>query len=76
MGREETASLLAAYAKGFVAMAALIVAIGVQNSFVLRQGLKRQSVFIVATICFLCDATLVSLGHGGCRRATGGKSGS
>jgi L-lysine exporter family protein LysE/ArgO len=56
---------LAAYGKGFVTMAALIVAIGVQNSFVLRQGLKRQSVFIVATICFLCDALMVTIGTAG-----------
>lgn len=46
-------------------MAALIVAIGVQNAFVLRQGLKRQSVFIAATICFGCDVLLVGLGTAG-----------
>lgn len=53
------------YSKGFVTMAALIVAIGVQNAFVLRQGVRRRSVFIAATICFLCDVLLVSLGTAG-----------
>jgi len=51
-----------AYAKGFALMAGLIVAIGAQNAFVLRQGLMHRATFIVATICFLCDAALVTLG--------------
>ncbi|MDP9127702.1 MAG: LysE/ArgO family amino acid transporter [Pseudomonadota bacterium] len=55
-------SVLAAYGKGLAVMAALIIAIGVQNAFVLRQGLKRQSAFIAAGICFLCDGLLVGLG--------------
>jgi L-lysine exporter family protein LysE/ArgO len=40
----------------------LIVAIGAQNAFVLRQGLARRQVALVATICFLCDAALIALG--------------
>lgn len=51
-----------AYGKGLATMSGLILAIGAQNAFVLRQGLKRQAVFIVASICFLCDAALVGLG--------------
>jgi L-lysine exporter family protein LysE/ArgO len=43
----------------------LIVAIGAQNAFVLRQGLKRQYVFPLATVCFLSDATLIVLGCAG-----------
>ncbi len=45
--------------------ASLIIAIGAQNAFVLRQGLKRQHVFITALICTLCDAGLIALGVGG-----------
>src|SRR6266508_3179605 len=45
--------------------ASLIIAIGAQNAFVLRQSLKRQHVFITALICTLCDAGLIALGVGG-----------
>ncbi|AJE02666.1 LysE/ArgO family amino acid transporter [Geobacter pickeringii] len=50
---------------GFGLGASLIVAIGSQNAFVLRQGLKREYVFAVCTVCFLCDAVLIGLGAGG-----------
>ena len=53
------------FGKGFVTMAALIVAIGVQNAFVLRQGIQNQATFIAATVCFLCDVLLVSVGAAG-----------
>jgi L-lysine exporter family protein LysE/ArgO len=56
---------LVPYGKGLATMAALIIAIGAQNAFVLRQGLKRQAVFITATICFACDALLVGSGAAG-----------
>jgi L-lysine exporter family protein LysE/ArgO len=45
--------------------AGLIIAIGAQNAFVLRQGLRRQHVFAVASLCFLIDCTLIALGAGG-----------
>ena len=51
--------------EGFGLGASLIIAIGAQNAFVLRQGLKNQSVFLIATICFLCDAALIALGSAG-----------
>lgn len=47
---------------GFSFGASLIIAIGSQNAFVLRQGLKREHVFAVCTVCFFCDAILISLG--------------
>lgn len=50
---------------GFSLGASLIIAIGSQNAFVLRQGLKREYVFAVSTVCFLCDAVLIGLGAGG-----------
>lgn len=50
---------------GFGLGAGLIIAIGSQNAFVLRQGLKREHVFTVCTVCFLCDAVLIGLGAGG-----------
>ncbi|GAA1965050.1 LysE/ArgO family amino acid transporter [Agromyces allii] len=43
----------------------LIVAIGAQNLFVLRQGIRREHVFAVAAICALSDLTLILLGVSG-----------
>ena len=43
----------------------LIVAIGAQNAFVLRQGLRREHVVIIVTICALADAMLIAVGVAG-----------
>jgi L-lysine exporter family protein LysE/ArgO len=51
--------------QGFGLGAGLIIAIGAQNAFVLRQGLKRQHLFVTASISTLCDAILILLGVGG-----------
>lgn len=40
----------------------LIIAIGAQNAFVLRQGIRREHVFTVVAICALSDAVLILLG--------------
>lgn len=53
------------FAKGFLTSAALIVAIGAQNAFVLRQGLKREHVREVVLVCALSDALLIALGVAG-----------
>lgn len=55
----------AAAVRGFGLGASLIVAIGAQNAFVLRQGLRRSFTFVVAAICTLCDCALISLGAAG-----------
>jgi L-lysine exporter family protein LysE/ArgO len=57
-------SLLAA-AAGFGTGLSLIVAIGAQNAFVLRQGIRRHGVLTVVAICALSDAVLIALGVGG-----------
>ncbi|WP_089956769.1 LysE/ArgO family amino acid transporter [Lentzea xinjiangensis] len=43
----------------------LIVAIGAQNAFVLRQGLRRQAVAGVVAVCVISDAVLVAVGVAG-----------
>ena len=43
----------------------LIVAIGAQNAFVLRQGLLRQHVLVVVLICAVSDIVLIALGIAG-----------
>ena len=53
---------LQALITGFLTGLSLIVAIGAQNAFVLRQGLTRSNVFIVVLICSLSDALLIALG--------------
>ncbi|MEU4396605.1 LysE/ArgO family amino acid transporter [Kribbella sp. NPDC023855] len=50
---------------GFATTLTLIVAIGAQNAFVLRQGLRREHVLPVVLICALSDALLVSSGIAG-----------
>jgi L-lysine exporter family protein LysE/ArgO len=61
------AGLEAAFAavEGLGLGAGLIIAIGAQNAYVLRQGLRRQHVFAVASLCFLIDCSLIALGAGG-----------
>jgi L-lysine exporter family protein LysE/ArgO len=50
---------------GFGLGLSLIVAIGAQNLFVLRQGIRREHVFLVAAICAVSDAVLIVLGVSG-----------
>lgn len=54
-----------AFLPGFFAGLSLIVAIGAQNAFVIRQGLTRQHVFVVVAICAIADAALIALGIAG-----------
>ena len=50
---------------GFSLGLSLILAIGAQNAFVLRQGLKGEHVFLICTICAVSDALLIFLGVSG-----------
>ena len=47
---------------GLLTGLSLIVAIGAQNAFVLRQGLLRKHVLVIVVICALSDALLIALG--------------
>lgn len=60
----ETAFLSAAL-KGFMLSAGLIMAIGAQNMFVLRQGLKREHVWPIVMFCAAADAMLIVAGVNG-----------
>ena len=51
-----------AFAHGFTSTALLIMAIGAQNAFVLRQGLRREHVLPVVLVCALSDAVLLQAG--------------
>ena len=54
--------MLNAFLTGFILGLSLILAIGAQNSFVLRQGLMGRHVFAVALFCSLSDALLIFFG--------------
>jgi len=46
----------------------LIIAIGAQNAFVIRQGLRREHVLLIVLICAISDAALILVGTGGLGR--------
>lgn len=56
--------MLLALTVGFLAGLSLIVAIGAQNAFVLRQGLRGEHVTLVVAICAISDAVLILAGVG------------
>ena len=57
--------MVTALASGLGLGLSLIIAIGAQNAFVLRQGLRREHVLVVVAICALSDAILIVAGVGG-----------
>jgi len=62
-----------AYIPGFLLGLSLIMAIGAQNAFVLRQGLRQEHIFAVCLVCALSDAILISAGVAGFGLAVGVK---
>lgn len=58
-------SLAPPLAAGLGAGLSLIVAIGAQNAFVLRQGLRREHVLPVVVVCAVSDVVLIAAGTAG-----------
>ncbi|MBW7921313.1 MAG: amino acid transporter [Rubellimicrobium sp.] len=56
---------MAAFASGFGIALSLIMAVGAQNAFVLRQGIRGEHVFAVALMCAASDGVLIAAGVGG-----------
>ena len=54
--------MIQSFITGFFLGLSLIVAIGAQNTFVLRQGILGQHVFYIALFCALSDALLIIIG--------------
>ena len=54
-----------AAAAGFALGLSLILAIGAQNAFVLRQGIRREHVFATVLTCAISDALLIAVGVAG-----------
>ncbi len=57
--------MFASLFSGFALSLTLILAIGAQNAFVLRQGLRREHVFWVCLTCAISDAALIAAGVAG-----------
>lgn len=57
--------MISAAVTGFLTAFSLILAIGAQNAFVLRQGLLKTHVFSLCLLCALSDAVLIVLGVAG-----------
>ncbi len=57
--------------QGLALCAGLIVAIGAQNAFVLRQGLRQEHVGSIVLFCALADAVLIAAGVFGMAQALG-----
>lgn len=58
--------------KGMGLGGGLIVAIGAQNAFLLRQGLRGRHVLACAAVCLACDCLLIALGASSVGRLLGG----
>jgi L-lysine exporter family protein LysE/ArgO len=59
------ANLITPFFAGFVSSAALVIAIGAQNLFVLRQGLRHEHIVPIVLFCGFSDAVLITAGVGG-----------
>ena len=57
--------MLTSFLPGFALSLTLIMAIGAQNAFVLRQGLRREHVLVVVLVCATSDAILITAGVAG-----------
>lgn len=53
---------MSGFISGLLLGLSLILAIGAQNAFILKQGLRREHVFILCTLCALSDALLIAFG--------------
>lgn len=57
--------MISPFLKGIALGGSLIIAIGAQNAFVLKQGLKRSHVLPVVAVCIACDWVLIAIGAAG-----------
>lgn len=68
-----TEQITTAFANGLFMSLVLIVAIGAQNAYVLRQGLRREHVSAVVLFCAASDAILITAGVAGMAQALQGR---
>jgi L-lysine exporter family protein LysE/ArgO len=58
------------YLTGFTLGFSLIMVIGTQNIYIIKQGILRQNSYYCALICGFCDALLIALGVAGTQQLT------
>ena len=63
------------FIQGLALSLGLIVAIGAQNAFVLRQGLRREHVDTIVLFCAVADGALIAAGVMGMAQALGDRAG-
>lgn len=73
MPETPAALMVTSVAAGFAVSLALIGAIGAQNAFVLRQGLRREHVLPIVVTCAASDALLITLGIAGLSAVVAGR---
>lgn len=56
---------MSAFLNGLLTGGSLIIAIGSQNAYVLKQGLLKSHVFVICLICSIADALLILIGISG-----------
>lgn len=56
---------MSTFLAGFVLSLSFILAIGAQNVFVLRQGLRQEHILLCVLVCAISDAILISVGVAG-----------
>lgn len=66
-------SLTLPFTHGLAMSLVLIVAIGAQNAYVLRQGLRREHIGAVVLFCATSDALLIAAGVAGMAQALSGR---
>ena len=64
--------MIEAAVQGYLVAVSLILAIGAQNAFVLRQGIRREHVAAVVAVCAGSDAVLIGAGVVGFGAVSGG----
>ncbi|MGJ7509923.1 LysE/ArgO family amino acid transporter [Variovorax sp. GT1P44] len=76
MQHSDSASLaLPVFIQGLALSLGLIIAIGAQNAFVLRQGLRREHVGTIVLFCAVADGVLIAAGVLGMAQALGERPG-
>lgn len=50
------------FINGFILSVGLILAIGPQNTYIIKKGLAREHVLLVTTVCFISDSILIFMG--------------
>ncbi|MCA0454230.1 MAG: LysE family transporter [Chloroflexi bacterium] len=74
MNPSTIAGSISPLSQGFLLCASIIVALGPQNLFILRQGLRKQHLFATALFSTLADVVLIALGVGGLSSLINGSS--